>query len=305
MMLDHRVTFINFLRDHGYRFGWGLELRPIHHQLTFLRWTPIQGPCRVIRCVAEMNRADRGMSGSGDAVDLNALIDDRFVIIDDVVVDDGGVVVNLGDLRAWQAAMGKIVVVEIVQRDERIMVRVQTEIEIHSNADTIKAPAETGYKLCVRWQRGPTAIVALTTPHDPCGSPDSLRYPNPSTTLVEVPAAIVERRPAPGIVRLPVPSSVGINPMAGIAIRPPGAIDYHHARLPAPADSVQLDPSAIGRKIVIKVSDIGRRTADVNRRGRRDRSRFSRGRVFRNRRSSGNRSDLWWRGAWGIKFLVV
>src|SRR5260370_21879057 len=80
----------------------------------------------------------------------------------------------------------------------------------------------------------------------------------------------MKRRPAPGIIRLPEPSAIAVDPVSGVAVRPPTAIDRQDTRLPAPADTIQGYPGSIGRKAIVKVSDLGRRAGNINRRGLRD-----------------------------------
>src|SRR6267154_2064985 len=112
-----------------------------------------------------------------------------------------------------------------------------------------------------KWR--PTAMLTLASPDNPRGSPHTVRHPNPPATRMQIPSAIMERRPAPGIIRLPEPSRIGPYPMARITIRTPCVIDYNHPRLPAPAHAFEFDPCAVGRKIIIEVSRFRRRAADV------------------------------------------
>src|SRR5690349_20816721 len=122
---------------------------------------------------------------------------------------------------------------------------------------------------------------------------------------MQFPAAIMERSPAPGIARLPVPPGVAVDPVTPVAVRAPAMVNHHHAGLPAPAVTVQLNPGAVGGEIVVKISDVRRRAADV-----------SRGRCFRGWGwGGGYRRFGWGRGHWlrrdgarvcrGIEFLVV
>ena len=75
-----------------------------------------------------------------DTVDFDPLVNDG-VVFDDVVVDDRGVVVNLSNLRRWQAVMGEIMLLEIMQSNEGIMFGPEAEIESNANADAIKPPS--------------------------------------------------------------------------------------------------------------------------------------------------------------------
>jgi len=112
-MLDHRVMFVDLLGDHGNGFGGSLKLWAVNHQLTFLWRATVQRFCRIGRCVAEMNRADSGVSGSSDTLDLESMVNNR-VIVDGVIVNYSSVVVNLSDLRGRQPPMSKVMLVEIV-----------------------------------------------------------------------------------------------------------------------------------------------------------------------------------------------
>ena len=150
-------------------------------------------------------------------------------------------------------------------------------------------------------------MVSFAAPDDPGGSPNTVRKPNPSTAWMQLPASIMEGCPAPGIIRLPEPASIGVNPMASIAVRSPSVVDNHDARLPAPADAFKVDPRAVRRKVIVEVSDVRRRTADISRRGgfgcgwrraRRGGNRFWSGRGHRNwgdRRQASRR----------VQFLVI
>src|ERR1035438_4962182 len=125
----------------------------------------------------------------------------------------------------------------------------QAEVEVCRDPDAIEAPPEMHIEVSPRRQRRPAADIPARPPRHPGRPPDAVGRPHPSAARVQLPAAIVKRRPAPGVVRLPKPPGVRVNPMAAIAVGPPSARDHDRPRLPAPAESFEGYPGPVGRKI--------------------------------------------------------
>src|SRR5882762_2448745 len=105
-------------------------------------------------------------------------------------------------------------------------------------------------------QGSPPTTISREAPGYPGRSPDAVGVPNPATTIVQLPPAIMERSPTPGIIRGPVPTAIGVNPMTAVAIGAPPAINDHGAGLPAPAEASQLHPGAVRRKVIVKIGYI-------------------------------------------------
>src|ERR1041384_2857452 len=101
--------------------------------------------------------------------------------------------------------------------------------------------------------RRPAAVIAGATPDHPGRSPDRVRRPDPAAAVVQIPSAIMEWRPTPRVIRLPIPSAIRVNPMPTITIGTPAVINRNDARLPTPADAVQLNPRAVRRKVIVKI----------------------------------------------------
>jgi hypothetical protein len=112
----------------------------IHHRAGAIECRLPSACPRVPGCVTHRYRADLSVSGSSNAFDGNASIDDS-IVVHGVVVDDRGPVVNVSDFGVGQTTMAQIAVIEVVQSDKRKVVRAQAEIEVHPDADTIETPA--------------------------------------------------------------------------------------------------------------------------------------------------------------------
>src|SRR5213082_693110 len=82
------------------------------------------------------------MGRCGYFLDSDAAINNR-IVVHCVVVDDGGLIVNLRYLRAWEFALPKIVVREIMHRNKSKMVWAQSEVEADLHAHSIVTPART------------------------------------------------------------------------------------------------------------------------------------------------------------------
>lgn len=80
------------------------------------------------------------MGGGGNALDGDAVIDNGGVF-HRVVVDDGGLLVNIPDLGCRQTAMTQIAVVKVVHGNKCKVVGAQTKVEAHPHADPVEAPA--------------------------------------------------------------------------------------------------------------------------------------------------------------------
>src|SRR3954469_14626948 len=66
------------------------------------------------------------------------------------------------------------------------------------------------------------------------------------------PPSVMESGPPPGIIRFPVPPRVGIDPLPTIEIRLPCRGSNGHARLPAAAETLQVQPISVRSERVIK-----------------------------------------------------
>ena len=195
--MNDGMPIINFLRDHGGRALRGrFELRPINHGVGFGPHRRRGGSSGSRRCVMDGNFADFGVSGGGDAVNFDAFVDHGF-INDGIVIDNGGVIINPGDLGRSQPVVIKIVMIEIVHGDERKVLGVQSEIEADRNMDAVEAPPHAGNELRVRREGCPATMIAFTTPNNPGGTPNAVGRPDPATTRVQLPTPIMERSPAP------------------------------------------------------------------------------------------------------------
>jgi len=80
-----------------------------------------------------------GVGGSRHVFDRDAMVDDG-VVVHRVIVDDGGVIVDSGDLGRWQTMMAQIVAVKVSHGDEAKVVGVETEAIVHPDLDAIEAP---------------------------------------------------------------------------------------------------------------------------------------------------------------------
>jgi hypothetical protein len=109
--------------------------------------------------------------------------------------------------------------------------------------------AKRGADTDIGSQGRPTVIIGAVPPAHPGGRPFLTGDPHPSITVLEEPAAIVERRPAPGIFGSPGPAFIRIDPVAvggiGLEIRTGiGQPDISVIRV--------VDPLTIRTQLVIK-----------------------------------------------------
>ena len=240
-----------------YRSCRRLELRPIDH-----RGRPAGRSSRAGWQITDGCPGDRNTGGSRHALDGNAPMHDG-VVHHDVVVDDGGLAVNGPDPGWRQVVMVEVMTAEVAKTDEGKGADAEAKVEARPHTDAIVAPAQPQIEVSVRWQRRPTTGVPTRPPRYPGRPPDAVGRPDPAAARVLIPAPIVKRRPAPRIVGLPKPPGVAVNPVTAIAIGPPTVGDHDRPGLPAPADSFQGYPSAIGRKIAVEETHVGRRGGNV------------------------------------------
>jgi hypothetical protein len=135
-VLNDRMTVIDLLRDHIHGSRGSLQLGAIDHLLTLGAAARVCWRGRSRWNVPNGDLADLGVSGSGNPIDLYALVNDG-VVVNHVVIDDGRVVVNPGYLGRREPVVRKIVLIEVVKRDERVMVGVQAEIEVQTHAHAV------------------------------------------------------------------------------------------------------------------------------------------------------------------------
>src|SRR3954469_528894 len=66
------------------------------------------------------------------------------------------------------------------------------------------------------------------------------------------PPSVMESGPPPGIIRFPVPPRIGIDPLPTVEIRLPCRGSDGHTRLPAAAETLQVQPISVRGERVIK-----------------------------------------------------
>jgi hypothetical protein len=88
------------------------------------------------------------MGGGGYAFDRDAPMYDG-VIVDLVVIDDGGLAVNAPDPVRRQAATVEVMPAEITEGHESKGVYAKAKVEACSHADTIEAPAQVQIEFSV------------------------------------------------------------------------------------------------------------------------------------------------------------
>ena len=110
-----------------------------------------------------MNRhlVDWRMSGVGDALRRNAVVDDNLIItlaVNMDVIDDRGVVVNLRRLRRRGAIIMRVRIAEIGRRHKREAACTQPETEAHVHAVALINNAHAGLAGGIGGQRSPAAV---------------------------------------------------------------------------------------------------------------------------------------------------
>src|SRR6185503_9839995 len=102
-----------------------------------------------------------------------------------------------------------------------------------------------------RWlQRCPAQITVAAVPGDPGGRPLRLRHPIPTYSRVEIPAAVMIRRPRPRLITGPVPTRFGAFPMA-VTVRTP--LRFGRSGNPAPSVGFDRFPPAIRSERLIEI----------------------------------------------------
>src|SRR5690348_8510889 len=126
-------------------------MRPVNHQVpAFIRSGMGHGWPRAGWQVMDHYRPNFPVRSRRDALDGNPVINDRRVIHNRVVVNDGRAVVNPGHLGGRQAATTEVMLTEIANPNEGEAVRVQAEIEIKAYVDTVESPTNPHHKLGTR-----------------------------------------------------------------------------------------------------------------------------------------------------------
>ncbi len=141
--------------------------------------------------------ANLAPAGCSDPIHGHALIDEPVVAADNVIIDDGGAVVNLFYASGRDPVQMRTGVVHMSKLDVGEKVRPEMEIEVDSHADVIEAPAVPDFKARAGWQRRPAAMAIRITPGNPGRAPNQVREPDPPVAIMMMPPAIVKSPPAP------------------------------------------------------------------------------------------------------------
>src|SRR5437588_10138250 len=96
----------------------------------------------------------------------NPLINDRPVI-DRIVVDYCGVLINIFDFGGWQPALAEIAVSKILHRNKREVFGPQAEVEGRAHGGAVEMPPRARIEYGVRRQRGPAATIPGTAADNP------------------------------------------------------------------------------------------------------------------------------------------
>src|SRR5581483_1584821 len=223
-------------------------------------WTPhhqlLAGSVEVVRTdgcagigsqVLKHHLVDFLMAGGGDVSRIDTVVD-HVLILNGNVVDNRGVIENLGDLRWRNPMVLRVIVTEMAERHEGIYAEAQSKFEINSHRMIVEPESQAGHKHRLGWQRRPTAIVRRVPPAYPGRAPAGIRPPYPPRAGIAEPPAIMEGRPAPGIIRLPVPAAVGVDPPPAIAVRLPARVDGTDRGPPATSVTANFNPRPVGRE---------------------------------------------------------
>ncbi len=190
--------------------------------------------------------ADLLRSSPGEAVPADALVDDGVVVADDVVVDYGGLVVNLLRMSSVQAASVLVPAAEVAAVHEGVVAVAEPEAESGADPGSVPGDADAGSESGTGGERSPPAVRAGVAECYPGRSPDRVGNPEPPVMGMEAPAAVVEGRPAPAVVGPPVPAGIAVDPGAPVVVGAPAGVDRRHRGLPDPSMSVQVEPGPIG-----------------------------------------------------------
>ena len=161
-MLDHRMLIIDLLNRHrGDSSRRSGKVRTIKHALAARRGGLARGhrPNRANRGLTNGGSLNRSASHRGDPFDRNAAIDDSG-LVDGIIVNNRGFIVNASDLGARQAVRAQVAFTKIMDADESKVIHMKPEIEIHADVQAIEEPAGSGLKDRMRRQGRPAAIIS-------------------------------------------------------------------------------------------------------------------------------------------------
>jgi hypothetical protein len=134
------MTVIDLLGDHIHGSSGSLQLGAVDDQLTFGCASRIRRGGRSSWHVPNGNLAELSVGSGCDAVHLDALIHDSVVVYN-VIVDDCRVVVDTRYLGPGKPAVGIVVLMKVVERNESEVVGAQTEIEVQTHMNAVIAVA--------------------------------------------------------------------------------------------------------------------------------------------------------------------
>src|SRR5437762_9517287 len=95
------------------------------------------------------------MGRSGYPINRDAMVDNG-IVLNRIIVDDGGPVIHVPHFGHGQPAMTQIVVGKIVDPYERVVFRAKTKIEIQAYIDAVKSESHASDEIGSRGQRRPT-----------------------------------------------------------------------------------------------------------------------------------------------------
>jgi hypothetical protein len=115
--------------------------------------------------------ANLGLGMARDCFAAHAAIDNG-VVVNRVVIHHRGVAVHIHHLRPWDDVPIRVGVAKTADRDKRVVMEAQSEIEADIDVASMEGQPDAGHPIGFRRERGPAAIAFRVPPAYPRRTPD-------------------------------------------------------------------------------------------------------------------------------------
>ena len=147
--------------------------------------------------VSKSDFSDFGNIAAGNSISADALVDNRVVVANDVVVHYGRVVEDLLTFPLADAAAMMVMMAEVFSGNKGVMAMAKSKVKANAYMGSAISEASGCRVMSAGGQRRPAAVVIRIAEGNPRGGPNSSRNPNPTVSSVQPPPSVMKWRPTP------------------------------------------------------------------------------------------------------------
>ena len=144
----------------------GCQPRAMHHQRASIPFEPLMARA-VEGLITNVDGPNLSACAFANAFRRDALVDDGVVVTGDIMIEDGGVVINLHRLLRWHAILVRTRGAEASPRHKSVRADAKVKAKAKPHGTAVIGEPKTRFVAGCRRQGRPTAVSAAVTPVHP------------------------------------------------------------------------------------------------------------------------------------------